>query len=376
MRAPVIIVGLIFLTCQVRAQELTCEQVLTKAAEEFDAGRFYGIPSMLADCLNKGFTREQRQRAYLLLAQTYLLLDDPLGAESSYLEVLKANPEFQPDISTYPVDLVYLSKKFTASPIFSAFGRAGLNLSPVRVIYTVPAYGGLTPERTSYTLRPGLQLAAGIEWHLAEQLSLSGELVGVSFQSYKRTRESMFGGPDYQIFKDRLAFFNTAFALKYSINRFLGSQPRKWLPQVYAGTSLSFLFSDKGSLESFNNDPSDAGFSTIIAGPVSLDMLPFRKPFTYQTFAGAMVKYKWNLDYLFVDFRYSFGMVNMVKPSSTFSGPPAQEFGHVDDYFRLDQVVLSVGYIKPFYQPRKLKRSRSKTVLKQIQKSDAGSLDN
>lgn len=372
-----IIVGFMVLRLfLVRAQELTCEQILNQAGEEFNAGRFYGIPRMLADCMDKGFSREQRQRAYLLLVQTYLVLDDPIAAENSYLEVLRANPEYIPDPQTDPIDLVYLSKKFTASPIISVFGRVGVNVSPVRLIHSVPASAGLISESTKYGLRPGLQFAAGLDWHFAEQFALSAELLGVNAMSYKRTRDRMFGGQDYQLFKDNLTWFNTSFALKYSFSRFFGSDVRKFVPQGYGGVSLGYLISDNGSVQSFNNDPSDTGFSTIIAGPTSFNFLPFRNRVNYHLFAGAAVKYKWNLDYLFIDLRYGFGMRNVVKPSSTYSGPPAQEFAHVDDYFRLDNLSLSVGYVKPFYHPRKLKKARTRSLLKQIRKTNADDTNN
>lgn len=372
MQMRLIIAGLMVLGVYAAgAQELTCEQILNQAEDEFKAGRFYGIPRMLADCVDKGFSREQRQRAYLLLVQTYLVMDDPIAAENSYLEVLRANPEYMPDPQTDPIDLVYLSKKFTASPIFSAFARLGLNASPVRLIHTVPASSGTTAENTRYTLRPGIQVAGGFDWHFAEQFAVAAEMIGFNVMSYRRTRERMFGGPDYQVFKDKLTWLNTSFALKYSFNRFLGSNVRKFVPQGYGGISIGYLMFDRGSVESFNNDPSDIGFSTIIAGPSSFNFLPYRNRVNYQVFAGATLKYKWTLDYLFIDLRYGFGMRNVVKPSSTFTGPPAQEFAHVDDYFRLDNLSLSVGYIKPFYHPRKLKRARTKSVLKQIRKADA-----
>src|SRR5687767_3189962 len=94
---------LIFIVCaQVAAQDEDCELTLTRATDEFNAGHFYGIPSILSNCLSK-FTKEQRQRANLLLTQTYLLLDDPIGAKRSYLEVLHANPEFVTDEKIHPI---------------------------------------------------------------------------------------------------------------------------------------------------------------------------------------------------------------------------------------------------------------------------------
>src|SRR5687768_13417769 len=106
------------------AQTDDCELTMTRAVDEFNAGHFYVIPSVLSPCLDK-FSAEQRQRAYLLLTQTYLLLDDPIGAKQSYLGVLKANPEFVADTALHPIDVIYLSKKFTATSVFSWFAKAG-----------------------------------------------------------------------------------------------------------------------------------------------------------------------------------------------------------------------------------------------------------
>ncbi|MDQ2658706.1 MAG: hypothetical protein M3Y60_14885, partial [Bacteroidota bacterium] len=64
---------------------MDCEQTIAYATEEFNAGHFHSVPSILNDCLSK-LNRDQRQRAHLLLTQTYLLLDDPIGAQRSYLE--------------------------------------------------------------------------------------------------------------------------------------------------------------------------------------------------------------------------------------------------------------------------------------------------
>src|SRR5688500_7019568 len=103
-----------------------CEVTLTRATEEFNDGHLYGIPAMLNECLNNQ-NDEWRQRAYLLLAETYLLLEDPIGAENSYLEVLRANPEYITDPQRDPLDLVYLSKKFTATPLFAFYAMLGPN---------------------------------------------------------------------------------------------------------------------------------------------------------------------------------------------------------------------------------------------------------
>lgn len=350
-------------------QEVTCEQVLNLASAEFQAGRFNSVPAMLVDCIQSGFTREQLQRAYLLLTEVYLILNDPIAAETSYLEVLRANPEYSPNPQNDPIDLVYLSKKFTASPVFSAFARVGLNVSPVRIIYWVPAYSGSVPEKTSYSLRQGIQLVGGFDWHVAENISIMTEVAGLSLTAFKRERSHMFGGLDNEIYTASQVWLNNSVSVKYTLSRFFHNRPRKFVPQVYAGIASAYLLSDKGTIQSFNNDPSESeGFNTIISNSPTLNFLPYRNRFNPAVIMGAMVRYKWKLEYFFADIRYGFGMLNLTRPSSTFSGMPAQEYGHVNDYFRLDNLALSVGFVHPFYKPRKISGGRTKRVLKQVKK--------
>jgi hypothetical protein len=134
-----------------------CELILAQATEEFNAGHLTVVPTMLKDCLDKNQGRDWRQRAYLLLSETYLLLEDPAKAEQSYLSVLRANPEYLTDPSRDPIDLVYLSGKFTATPIFSFHGYAGPNITPVRVIHDVHI-GGEAYTDEYYSVRLGWQV--------------------------------------------------------------------------------------------------------------------------------------------------------------------------------------------------------------------------
>src|SRR5574339_343299 len=62
-------------------QEANCQAKLSDAENNFVAGKFYGIPSLLQSCLDDGgFSREEQVRVYMLLSQVYLLTDDPSNA--------------------------------------------------------------------------------------------------------------------------------------------------------------------------------------------------------------------------------------------------------------------------------------------------------
>lgn len=128
MRRPLLFLTLLFLlysvstSAQVTDQPSSdCEQILIQADDEFNAGRYYGIPALLKPCLDQGFSSEQKVRAYLLLTQAYLILDDPIAADDSYLKLLKADPEYVANPARDPIDVYYLSRKFISTPrIYSA----------------------------------------------------------------------------------------------------------------------------------------------------------------------------------------------------------------------------------------------------------------
>lgn len=339
---------------------MDCEQTLSMASEEFNAGRFYGIPAMLKPCIDRGFGREQRQRAYLLLAQTYLILDDPISAENSYLEILKANPEFEADTALHPIDLVYLSKKFTADPIFSVFGKLGGNTSPVRVIHTINPWG--SPVSNIYKLRLGIQFCAGLDWNITRELALTGEF-NVLTASYNKI-QTRANQDELQYIGNQL-WLITPLSIRYSDTK------GRVRPYGYAGFSMQWLLSERGRVTSIKTDIINDGIpqSNTRESP-ALTLTGYRNKLNQSFFIGGGARYKIGLDYVFADLRYGFGLSNIVIPPSTYgSQTPMDEFGHVDDYFRIDNLAFSVGYVHPLYKPRKLKKARTRSVLKLINRS-------
>ncbi len=340
------------------AQSNSCEEQLNSAQAEFDAGRFYGIPAMLAPCIDKGFSREQRQRAFLLLTQAYLLLDDPIGADNSYLEVLRANPEFLADTARDQIDVVYLSKRFTAAPIFSLFGRIGGNLSPVEVIDVINA-SGEPNVKNDYKAKVGWQFGAGADWHINERIAVSAEL-NYMFTSYEKTQTRF--NRDIERFKDNQNTLSIPIAVKYTI--FTREEIR---PYIFAGYAFNFLFSDRGQIQIIKADDGRDGI--LEESSPRIDFSDYRRKLNRAFFIGGGVKYKFGINFLFAEMRYNFGLTNVVSNSSTYDQDgPATEYGHVDDFFRLDNLSISVGYVKPLYKPRKVKRVKTKSVLKDIKK--------
>ena len=350
------------------AQVDDCEQTLSRALEEFNAGHFYGIPSILKPCIDDGFTREQSQRAYLLLTETYLLIDDPIAAEDSYLKLLKANPEFVTDDARDPIDVVYLSKKFTAAPIFSFHGSVGPNLTMTRVVYPINTFSdpGL---RDKYVIKPGVQATVGADYHFNEKIS-AGLSLQYMFTAYEHLIYNI-NGRDQQDFYDKQNWLNLPLTVKYNIGDF-----GKYKPYVCLGYSTNFLLSDKGIIKNSDRNMTEQGTeSSQESTSPNLDLTYKRYHWNRSAFIGGGVKKKISLDYLFVDLRYSFGLRNITNTRTNYSENNSDQdlqllmlYGHVDDYLKLDNLAISVGYIHPLYKPRKLKNARTKSLMKKIRR--------
>ncbi len=364
------------LGCLLSHAQNECELTLTRATEEFNAGHLYGIPAMLNDCINKNQKSEWRQRAYLLLAETYLLLEDPIGAENSYLEVLRANPEYVTDPQRDPIDLVYLSKKFTATPIFAFYAMLGANTSPMRVIHDV-TIGGESQTQQSYKLRLGWQIGGGIDYNYNENITFSAGFNYV-FTGFQHVTTDLFGpNKDIVEFLDRQTWAVVPLTIRYTHG--VG----KVRPYGYAGYSANFLLRDKGIINVYNRDtrPStseDASeeLASAEAETPNLNLNDHRQRLNGSFLLGGGVKYKYKLDFFFVDVRYSFGIKNITNSENRFNNySEGLPYPYVDDDFRMDNFAVSIGYIRPFYKPRKLKKARTKSVFRFINKHRGDATD-
>ncbi len=369
---------------QTYAQKDDCELTITRAVEEFNAGHFYVIPSVLEPCLNQ-FSTEQKQRAYLLLTQTYLLLDDPIGAKQSFLSVLKANPEFVTDTAVHSIDVIYLSKKFTATSVFSWFGRAGTNVTLPRVIHNISTFG--EPAAThDYQIRLGYQAFLGGDLAITEKINARAE-IGFMQGTYKRSTKNYFQF-DTKEFIDRQSWLSLPLSVVYS------DVQGKYRPYGYVGYAFHYLFADQGDITITNNRPANAGSEDLTPDIIEREKNPQESPqinllykrnrLNQSLFVGGGLKIKVGRDYLFFDVRYNLGLRNVVSEKNNYADYSSESneymysnefvksmdtstrYLHVDDFFRIDNASFSIGFLRPLYKPRELKRARTKSVMKQF----------
>jgi opacity protein-like surface antigen len=350
-----------------QGDDATCEQTLNMASAEFDAGRFYGLPSLLKGCVEGGFTKEQRFRAYYLLAQAYLILDDPIAAEDSYLKLLSIDPEFKPNVKTDPIDLVYLSRKFTSRPRFTPHFRLGTNVSFPRSIYEVSTYSSAVP--ISQTLRVGFQIGAGVDFNINDNWSICAE-GNFSTKSFT-TNVSKIAKDDNSSIIDKSSWLDIPFYVKYSYDS------GKWRPFAYAGGALNLLLSSNVTAVFDDNTVSSLSTSTKITEGPDIDVSYQRKSLNRSFLFGGGVKYKIGKNFVYADVRYMFGLNSLAIPEKNYYNQDGTLSAaittnqYVSDFFRLDNLSISVGYIAPLYDPRKIKKINPKGFFRNLFKAKA-----
>lgn len=338
----------------VRAQAVSCAETLIDAQNKFKNGDFYSIPSLLKPCLDKGFSDQQKVEAFWLLTQTYLFLDDPISAEDSYLKLLKKDPLHVVNEDLDPIDVVYLSKKFTTRPRIIASAHFGVNTSLIDVIH---AYSLTQVEgEVDYAGKIGIQGGIGLEYVINTHLSVGTELNVVQRRyTYSKSLFSI----DYQEFTETQVLLDVPLLARY---RF---KTGKFTPYFYAGLSFHYMLSARGDavlndrfLTSLETLP-EAGFSEFkVEGP-PLDLLEQRNKFTYSFVAGGglLVPVKYN--FIKIDLRMVQGMKNSVNQEEHYGNDELIfRYAYIDDFKRINNFMLTVGFVKPVYKPRKLKSGR------------------
>jgi hypothetical protein len=344
-----------------------CLTKLSHAESEFAAGRFYGVPAILEDCLKGNlFSNEEKVRVYMLLTQVYLLTDNPVEADNSYLRLLTANPEFVPS-DLDPIEVVYLSKKFTSTPIFTPHFKAGGNLSSQSVIYKQNTISTPDSTRIRNVALPGWTIGGGVEWNVNDNLGVGIE--GLVSQKRFRTKISnMFTHDDEQT-EERQLWVDIPLYVRYGLNT------GNIRPFVYAGGSINLLLSDKVD-ESFN-DHTGAGENEVT--PVSAPargILYKRNVFNYSLVFGGGAKLKIGKNFIVAELRYMPGLSNVVNQkynnyasrARSELDPSITHFASMSNQFRVNTFSITVGYLAPIYNPRKASRVKTKSVSRKLNK--------
>ncbi|MBP6978551.1 MAG: TonB-dependent receptor [Lentimicrobiaceae bacterium] len=111
------------------------EATLTEARKRYESGDFNLVISMLTDCADRMSDDQQQVEAYRLLTLSYLAMDSISTATSCATQLLKVNPNFEPDLFDLPrfIQLIRRLNESTRVQLVTSVSKRAEN------IYEAPA---------------------------------------------------------------------------------------------------------------------------------------------------------------------------------------------------------------------------------------------
>lgn len=335
-----------------------CTQRLEQARTRLNQGKLYEIANILSPCLESGFTNEQKIEAYRILTMVFLYLDYDQEADNNYLNLLKLSPEYEVNREFDPLELFLHHQKFTTKPkVILHLGKVGLN----RVHYnTLLEYSITQDNNNSKSIQSfsGIDLGLGIELALYKNFSLQleGSFSRAGFRIFD-AHYQLENLPDYGFFSqfDQVySFFDMPVMLKYTF------ADKSLRPYLALGAAPSFMLSAAG--RRYEGSLVDSLLNVRSLDGADINLMNLRNNFNLQLSAAAGLQYKIGVNYITLEIRYLSALRNFtnVKTRMDFQTIDDRRVKmpqhHIDDDFRLERFVLSVGFTKPIYQPRKIKK--------------------
>ncbi len=364
MRAKWVLCFLLLLECFAAFAQRNCQETLQLSRSNFDKGHLYSIPSILKPCIDKGFTKQEKIQAYWLLTQVYLLVDDPISAEDSYLKLLNLDPEYKVDEVNDPVELVYLSRNFKTTPVFSwHMAKVGVNIGNFTVI-NAQSMDGSNQSKGDYKSKLGFQIGTGLEIHLNDKIS---GIMDVSFMQRSFDYNRVMFGKDVLFKKERNSFFVVDLGGKYKFNK------KKIAPFVLAGFSMNMLLGSNYEFNYTNSQGSEGAFES--SGPSESNSNQ-RTSFNYGAYLGGGAQMRLKYSFVSFEIKYFKGFNSNVDRSVQYpfeNGYHSDKnflYAHVDDDYIANSFLFNISWIKPLYKPRKINKLTTKNIFNRIFKKN------
>lgn len=332
---------MLFIAHNIFAQE-ECAFILEKAEKMFEEGIISEIPDMLKPCLEKGFTKEEKLTAYKLIILAYLFDDNKMEAEKNMKGFLKKYPEYE-ILPTDPIEFVFLYESYNVYPLYKVGVFGGMNYTNVNLIEEFGTHN-INDKNVDYVASGG-KLAGGlrISRYLMKDIDLDLEIMFAKNEyEYDDTLLT-----NYSLHNDE---WRTIFMFPLSLN-YTFSKVKYVDPFIRLGIAPGFILSSNANLKGTYLDNSH-----IPKSGADFSNIERRNNFELWTFFGAGVKYKIPRGYLILDLRYNIGMTEYVQVDEQQIDPTSEllwKYGYVDDKFKLNNFIFTIGYSYTFYKPVK-----------------------
>jgi len=329
----------------------TCAENLKNAQALFESGQVEKVPEMLQSCLKSGFTREEQLSAYKLLIQSYLFEDKLSRADSTMMDFLKKNPEYELSPTDHS-SFVNLYNTFRVRPVIQLSVHLGTNLPFLTFIDKHPAMG--IPGTSTYTSK-ALNLYGSLEakYELTGKLELNVE-AGFSQIKFTNT-EGMPGLEDAEFGKTTYNESQNRIELPLSMTYDFKTFGRFTLyGRLGAGPALNL-----STTATVEHRPSYIGGGGVLRTGSDLSRNDSRIALDVFTQAGAGIKFKIRGGYIVAELRTSAGFMNQVirgrEEAAEVENELASFYMYADDDFHVNTSNFTVGYTQIFYKPSKRK---------------------
>jgi opacity protein-like surface antigen len=267
-----------------------------------------------------------------------------------------------------PIDVVYLSKKFTTTPIFTPHFKIGGNLSTQSLIVRMDPIAQDETVTIDRNAKLGLNLGAGIEWNINDNFGLGAEAL-LSYKSFEKVTKGIFGRDSLQVI-ERQYLVDFPIYLRYGYN--LG----KFRPYAYTGGALNLLIADRLHLEAFDKSGNETEQTPTVGPNIGIEYK--RNRLNASLVFGGGVKYKVGKNFVLFDLRYMAGLKNVTNKDwnpyddkeSYGLTPDLVRYGNFGDWFRVNSYCFSIGFVRPLYDPRPVKKVKTKGVSRKLSKDE------
>jgi hypothetical protein len=327
------------------ADSVTCTQKLNLAKKVYDAGKITEVESYLTACIEDGFTKEEKMQALRLLILASLFQDEHDVAEKNLLLLLKEDPEYVLNPAIDPAEFYELYNSYRTLPVLNIGITGGINTTSISEKQTY-SVGSEMDNKPKYKGRFGFQggIMADILLYRNFQIN-TGALLSLKNFTYKNT--FLYNQATTLTSNENQMWMDIPLALKYNLG--------KGKAKLYglAGGTFGLLMNSTSKLSRENSDNANA------AKEETAKMKKIRNPYTVSALVGIGVRYKVGYGYMFLDARYNFGLKNVANTKNRFytdNGDNLFYYGYVSSDFTVNNLAISVGYMKSIYKPKKIRQ--------------------
>jgi hypothetical protein len=321
------------------AQTTSCAQTLRLATSTYEQGRLHELPELLKNCLNSGFTKQEKVTAYKLLTLSYIYLEEPEKADEAMLKLLQTDHYFEINEAVDPAEFVALYKTFRTNPIYRLGVIGGPNLTWPNLISSNASSDGIG----KYSYKPSFQVGIDVEIPLSSRFILNPQLQFQS-KSFSYSQKGKEGTAD-TIFNissvEAQKWLSLPITLQYSITE------SKLNPYISLGVSVDYLLTAMQTPLKLREGYQDVKEENI-------NISDQRKKTNINAIAAAGIKYKIAGGYLLAEARFIYGLQPMNDKSMIYRNPSIfNNYNFVDGIFSQNSVLLNVGYVYNVFHPKK-----------------------